>query len=115
VLVDIHAEATSEKQAMGWFLDGRVAVVAGTHTHVPTADARILPKGTAYITDIGMTGPHDSCLGVKTRIILQKFRTGLPQRFEVAKGDIRLQAVFATLDPDTGLACSIERVERRLP
>ena len=114
VLVDFHAEATSEKQAMGWFLDGRVAVMAGTHTHVPTADLRVLPKGTAYVTDIGMTGPHDSCLGVETRIILKKFTTGLPQRFEVASGDVRMQAVFVELDPGTGLACSIERLERTL-
>ena len=115
ILVDFHAEATSEKVAMGWFLDGQVAVVAGTHTHVPTADARILPGGTAHVTDIGMTGPHDSCLGVETHIILKRFRTGLPQRFDVAKGDVRLQAVLVSLDPQTGLARSIERIERKLP
>jgi metallophosphoesterase (TIGR00282 family) len=113
VLVDFHAEATSEKVAMGWFLDGAVSVVAGTHTHVPTADARILPRGTAYVTDIGMTGPHDSCLGVQTEIILKRFRTGLPQRFDVAKNDVRLQSVLVTLDDDTGRAQSVERVERR--
>jgi 2',3'-cyclic-nucleotide 2'-phosphodiesterase len=114
VLVDLHGEATSEKQAMGWFLDGKVAVMVGTHTHVPTADARVLPQGTAYVTDLGMTGPHDSCLGVKKEIIVRKFCTGLPQRFDVAKGDIRLQGVVAEIDAATGLARSIERVERTL-
>ncbi len=115
ILVDFHAEATSEKVAMGWFLDGKVGVVAGTHTHVPTADARVLPGGTAHVSDIGMTGPHDSCLGVETEIILKRFRTGLPQRFDVAKGNVRLQAVLVDLDPESGLARSIERVERKLP
>lgn len=115
ILVDFHAEATSEKVAMGWFLDGRVSAVVGTHTHVPTADARVLPRGTAHVTDIGMTGPHDSCLGVETAIILKRFTTGMPQRFDVAKGNVRLQSVLITLDPSTGLALSIERVERKLP
>ena len=115
ILVDFHAEATSEKVAMGWFLDGHVSVVAGTHTHVPTADARILPQGTAYISDLGMTGPHDSCLGVETHIILKRFRAGLPQRFDVAKEDVRLQAVVVDVDTGTGLARSIGRIERELP
>jgi len=113
ILVDFHGEATSEKQAMGWFLDGRVAAVVGTHTHVPTADAKVLPNGTAYVTDLGMTGPHDSCLGVEKEIILEKFRTGMPVRFRVAKGDVRLQGVIVEID-DRGRAVSIERVDREL-
>lgn len=115
VLVDFHAEATSEKQAIGWYLDGRVAAVAGTHTHVPTADARVLPGGTAYVTDVGMTGPHDSCLGVRKEIILEKFRTGLPVRFEVASENLLLQGLFVTVDEGRGLATSAGRLERTLP
>jgi metallophosphoesterase (TIGR00282 family) len=114
ILVDVHAEATSEKEALGWFLDGRVSVLAGTHTHVPTADERVLPGGTAYVTDLGMTGPHDSCLGVKTDIIIRRFRTGMPARFEVAADDVRLQGVLVELDDMTGRAVRVERVERRL-
>ena len=113
-LIDMHAEATSEKIGMGWFLDGRVSAVIGTHTHVPTADARVLPGGTAYVTDLGMTGPHDSCLGVKKEIILEKFRTGLPARFEVAGENLLLQGLLAELDDDTGLACSAGRIERAM-
>ena len=94
VFVDFHAEATSEKVAMGWHLDGRVTAVVGTHTHVPTADERVLPQGTAYITDVGMTGPHDSVIGVERRAILQRFLTGLPQRFETATENPRLNAVI---------------------
>jgi metallophosphoesterase (TIGR00282 family) len=110
ILVDFHAEATSEKVAMGWHLDGRVSAVVGTHTHVATADARVLPQGTAYITDVGMTGPHDSVIGVDRRAILQRFLTGLPQRFETATENPRLNAVVITADEATGRAVSIERV-----
>ncbi len=94
ILVDMHAEATSEKQAMGWYLDGRVSAVVGTHTHVPTADERILPNGTAYITDVGMTGPHDSVIGMEKGPIIKRFLDGLPARFEVATGDIQMNAVL---------------------
>ena len=110
VLVDMHAEATSEKQAMGWHLDGRVTAVVGTHTHVQTADAQILPGGTAYITDVGMTGPHDSIIGVEKEAALRRFRQALPARFETAKGDPRLHAVIVAADTRTGLATSIERL-----
>jgi metallophosphoesterase (TIGR00282 family) len=110
IFVDFHAEATSEKVAMGWHLDGRVAAVVGTHTHVATADARILPKGTAYMTDVGMTGPHDSVIGVDRRAILQRFVTGLPQRFETAAENPRLNAVLVDADDTTGLALSIDRI-----
>jgi metallophosphoesterase (TIGR00282 family) len=111
VLVDFHAEATSEKVAMGWHLDGRVAAVVGTHTHVATADARVLPQGTAYITDVGMTGPHDSVIGVERGAILQRFLTGLPQRFETATENPRLNGVIITADETTGRAVTIERIE----
>lgn len=110
VLVDMHAEATSEKVAMGWHLDGQVAAVVGTHTHVQTADERVLPQGTAYITDVGMTGPHDSVLGVARGPILERFLTGLPQRFETATGDPRLHGVVIDADETTGRARAIERV-----
>jgi metallophosphoesterase (TIGR00282 family) len=114
VLVDIHAEATSEKQAMGWFLDGRVSAVVGTHTHVATADARVLPKGTAYITDVGMTGPHDSVIGMDKEGILKRFLDGLPARFAVAEGDVQMNTVLLDVDPETGHALSIERLNFRL-
>jgi 2',3'-cyclic-nucleotide 2'-phosphodiesterase len=94
VLVDIHAETTSEKMAMGWYLDGRVTAVVGTHTHVPTADERVLPKGTAYITDVGMTGPHDGVIGMDRLGIIKKFLDGLPARFEVAEGDVQMNCVL---------------------
>ena len=110
VFVDFHAEATSEKVAMGWHLDGRVAAIVGTHTHVPTADARVLPQGTAYITDVGMTGPHDSVIGVDRAAILQRFLTALPQRFETATENPRLNAVIVEADEATGRAVSIERL-----
>src|SRR5262245_29540324 len=110
ILVDFHAEATSEKVAMGWHLDGRVAAVVGTHTHVPTADARVLPQGTAYITDVGMTGPYDSVIGVERGAILQRFLNALPQRFETATENPQLHAVVVTADESTGLARAIERV-----
>src|SRR6476620_2346336 len=110
VFVDFHAEATSEKKAMGWHLDGRVTAVAGTHTHVQTADERVLPKGTAYITDAGMTGPHDSIIGVTIDAALGRFVSALPSKFEAATGGARLNAVIVTADPSTGKATSIERV-----
>ena len=110
VLVDFHAEATSEKIAMGWYLDGRVTAVLGTHTHVPTADTRILPKGTAYQTDVGMTGPYDSVIGVEKEQILHRFLTGLPGRFEAAKGDPRFCAVIIDCDETTGRAHAIQRL-----
>ncbi len=115
ILVDFHGEATSEKQAMGWLLDGRVAVVAGTHTHVPTADAKVLPNGTAYVTDLGMTGPHDSCLGVEKGIILKKFLTGMPARFTVATGDTRMQGLLIDLHDGTLKATGVERIDSCLP
>jgi len=101
VLVDMHAETTSEKVAMGWYLDGRVTAVVGTHTHVTTADDRILPNGTAYITDVGMTGPHDGVIGMDRTAIIKKFLDGLPARFEVAVGDVQMNAVLIETD-DTG-------------
>jgi metallophosphoesterase (TIGR00282 family) len=110
IFVDFHAEATSEKVAMGWHLDGRVTVMVGTHTHVQTADDRVLPNGTAYITDVGMTGPHDSVIGVERSAIIQRFLTGLPQRFETATENPRLNGVLVTADERTGRATSIERV-----
>lgn len=110
VFVDVHAEVTSEKIAMGWYLDGTVSAVVGTHTHVQTADDRVLPKGTAYLTDVGMTGPHDGVIGVEKAPVIAKFLSGLPARFETASGDPRLNGVVITADPATGLATGIERV-----
>ena len=110
IVVDFHAEATSEKIAMGWHLDGQVTALIGTHTHVQTADERILPKGTAYLTDVGMTGPHDSVVGVEIDAALGKFLTGLPARFETATANPRLNAVILEADEKTGLATRIERV-----
>jgi metallophosphoesterase (TIGR00282 family) len=109
IITDMHAEATSEKQAMGWFLDGKVSAVLGTHTHVPTADEQILPNGTAYITDVGMTGPHDSVIGMQKEGIVQRFLDGLPARFGVGEKDVRMNAVIIEIDPHTGRASSIER------
>jgi metallophosphoesterase (TIGR00282 family) len=111
VVVDFHAEATSEKLAMGWFLDGRATAVIGTHTHVQTADARLLPHGTAYITDVGMTGPHDSIIGIETSAALGKFLNGLPARFEAATGNPRLNAVIIDADETTGRARNLERLD----
>jgi metallophosphoesterase (TIGR00282 family) len=113
VLVDFHAEATSEKIALGWYLDGRVTAVLGTHTHVPTADENVLPKGTAYQTDVGMTGPYDSVIGVQKEHILQRFLTNMPGRFEAASDDVRLCAVLIDCDPQTGRASRIERIMLR--
>lgn len=110
VFVDFHAEATSEKVAMGWHLDGRVTAVAGTHTHVQTADERVLPRGTAYITDAGFTGPHDSVIGVDRNAALARFVTAMPQRFDTASENPRLNGVLVTCDPATGRASAIERV-----
>ena len=112
-IVDIHAEATSEKQAMGWYLDGRVTAVLGTHTHVPTADDTVLPQGTAYLTDLGMTGPYESIIGMERQAVIQKILDQLPTRFEVAKGDVRLSAVLLEADPQTGHALSIRRILRK--
>jgi metallophosphoesterase (TIGR00282 family) len=114
VFVDFHGEATSEKIAMGWHLDGKVTAIVGTHTHVQTADERILPKGTAYLTDVGMTGPHDSIIGVEIDAALGKFRTGLPARFDTATGNPRLNAVIIEADEQTGRATDIERLSYSL-
>jgi metallophosphoesterase (TIGR00282 family) len=110
IFVDFHAEATSEKMAMGWHLDGKVTAVVGTHTHVQTADERILPKGTAYLTDVGMTGPHDSIIGVEIEAALGKFLTALPAKFDTATGNPRLNAVIIEADEATGRAIGIERL-----
>jgi metallophosphoesterase (TIGR00282 family) len=107
--VDFHAEVTSEKMAMGWYLDGRVSAVVGTHTHIPTADTRILPGGAAYQTDVGMTGPYDSVIGVKRDLILQRFLSSLPYRMEAAKGGTELHSVILEVDETTGRAVSIRR------
>lgn len=114
ILVDFHAEATSEKIAMGWYLDGRVAAIAGTHTHVQTADERILPKGTGYITDAGMTGPIDSVIGMEKRGVLERFITHLPQRFEVGKDDVEVQGVIFTLEPRGNRCVGVERIKQRV-
>jgi metallophosphoesterase (TIGR00282 family) len=114
IIVDIHAEATSEKQAMGWYLDGEVSAVFGTHTHVQTADDTILPGGTAYLTDAGMTGPHNSIIGIEKEMIIDRFLTGMPCRFEVARGNVRLQGVVVGVDPQTGKAHTVKRVNLRL-
>ena len=110
IIVDVHAEASSEKVALGYFLDGKVSAVVGTHTHVPTCDHRILPKGTAYCTDLGMTGPYDSVIGVEAPMIVQRFLTGMPGRFETAKGDPRFAAVVVDVDEKTGRARKIDRM-----
>jgi metallophosphoesterase (TIGR00282 family) len=110
VIVDIHAEATSEKMALAYYLDGKVTAVLGTHTHVPTCDHRILPQGTAYCSDIGMTGPYDSVIGVEKDTIVQRFVTGMPGRFETAKNDPRFAAVLVTADPASGRATAVDRM-----
>jgi metallophosphoesterase (TIGR00282 family) len=110
VLVDMHAEATSEKMAMGHYLDGDVVAVVGTHTHVQTADEQILPKGTAYLTDIGMTGPLHGVIGVKKELAIEKFLTGMPKRFEVASGPTVFCAVLIEVDAQLGKAITIERI-----
>jgi hypothetical protein len=108
-LVDFHAEITSEKMALGFYLDGRVSAVLGTHTHIPTADTRILPNGTAYQTDVGMTGPYDSIIGIEKDVILRRFLTGIPVRMEPARGKVELHAVIVDVDESTGKAISIRR------
>jgi metallophosphoesterase (TIGR00282 family) len=110
IIVDMHGEATSEKTAVGHWLDGRVSAVVGTHTHVPTCDHRILPGGTAYCTDLGMTGPYDSIIGVEKEAVLRRFLTGMPSRFDTAKGDPRFAAAVVDVDPETGRARAIDRM-----
>jgi metallophosphoesterase (TIGR00282 family) len=110
ILVDMHAEATSETLAMGWYLDGRATAVVGTHRHVQTADERVLPGGTAYITDLGLTGPTDGVIGVDRQQVIQRFMTQMPIKFETAKGPAALHGVVSTLDPETGRATSIQRL-----
>jgi metallophosphoesterase (TIGR00282 family) len=114
ILVDMHCEASSEKAAMGWLLDGQVSAVVGTHTHVQTADERILPGGTAFITDVGMCGPHDSIIGMKKELVLERFLTQRNVPFEPARGEVWLNGVVVELDDQTGKARSIERVQERL-
>jgi len=115
ILVDMHCEATSEKNAMGHYLDGKVSAVLGTHTHVQTADARVLPGGTAFITDVGMCGPWDSVIGVKKELVLQRFLTQRPIGFEPAKRETWLQGALVEIDEGSGRALGIERVQERLP
>ncbi len=110
IIVDMHAEATSESQAMGWYLDGRVSAVVGTHRHVQTADERVLPQGTAYITDLGMTGPTDSVIGVDKTLALERFLTQMPNRFEPAKGPVALHGALIRIDPETGRGLQIDRL-----
>ena len=110
VLVDFHAEATSEKVALGWYLDGRVTAVLGTHTHVPTADDRVLPGGTAYQTDVGMSGPYESVIGVETELVVQRFLTGMPGKLEAAKRDPRMAAILIECDAGSGRAVSTRRL-----
>lgn len=114
IIVDIHAEATSEKVALGWYLDGKVSAVLGTHTHIQTADERILPKSTAYLTDAGMTGPHDSVIGRRVEDVLERFVTAIPTRFEVASENVQLHGVVLDIDEHTGRASSITRVQKKL-
>jgi metallophosphoesterase (TIGR00282 family) len=113
IIVEIHAEATSEKQALGWHLDGRVTAVLGTHTHVPTADAIVLPKGTAFMCDVGMTGPYASVLGREVRPVVERFLDGMPRRFEVATEDVRLSAALIEIAPSSANAQKIELVTVR--
>ena len=112
VFCDMHAEATSEKTAMGWYLEGRASAVVGTHTHIPTADARILPGGTAYVTDVGMVGPRDGCIGMDREVVIQRFLTGVPNRFVVASGPVTFNSVLVTINASSGRATSIQRIDR---
>ncbi len=114
VIVDMHAEATSEKVAMGWFLDGKASCVFGTHTHIPTADERILPHGTAFITDVGMTGPYDSVIGRRVDQILERFLSSLPRKSDVAEGNVQLRGLLVEVNPATGTAASVARITRTL-
>ena len=111
VVVDFHAEATAEKIALAHYADGRVAAVVGTHTHVPSADARVLPRGTAYVTDVGMTGPHGGVIGVRAGSAIERFLKQTPNRFDVAEEDVRFQAVVITVDPASGRSTAIERID----
>ena len=115
IIIDFHAEATSEKVALGYFMDGKVSAVIGTHTHVQTADEKILPGGTAYITDVGMTGPYDSVIGVEKDQIIQRFLTHIPTRFETAKGDGIFSAVIVEIDEETGKSTTIQRLQLTYP
>ncbi|HAL57116.1 MAG TPA: TIGR00282 family metallophosphoesterase [Bacteroidetes bacterium] len=110
IIIDMHAEATAEKMALAWHLDGKVSALIGTHTHIPTADARILPKGTAYITDVGMTGPYDSVIGMKKEIAIKRFQYQTPHKFELAEHDVRMCAVYIQVDAETGKASKIEQI-----
>lgn len=114
-VLDMHAETTSEKVALGWYLDGRVTAIVGTHTHIPTADEHVLPQGTAYITDVGMTGPYDSVIGMEKKTVIEKFLKQTPARFDVARGDVRLSAVLIEADDTSGRALSIRRIMRPSP
>jgi len=114
IIVDFHAEATSEKMAMGRYLDGRVSAVLGTHTHVGTIDAQLLPRGTAYVTDIGMTGPSDSVIGDDAEAVIQRFLTGIPHRLSVGKGKVAFNAIMVKVDDNTGRAISIDRIYREV-
>jgi metallophosphoesterase (TIGR00282 family) len=114
IIIDMHAEATSEKVALGWYVDGLASAVLGTHTHIQTADEKILPKGCAYITDVGMTGPYDSVIGRRKEDVLERFITAVPTRFEVAQQDIQLHGVVFEVDSDSGRALSIQRIQRKL-
>jgi len=113
IILDMHAEATSEKIALGWYLDGKLSAIFGTHTHIQTADEKILPKGTAYITDVGMTGPYDSVIGRKKDDVLTRFLSAIPVRFEVAGDDIQLHGALVEIDEKTGQAISISRIQRK--
>ncbi|MCC6932014.1 MAG: TIGR00282 family metallophosphoesterase [Deltaproteobacteria bacterium] len=115
IFVDFHAEATSEKMAMGWYLDGRVSALVGTHTHVQTADERIFPKGTAYITDVGMCGPRNSVIGAEAGVVVERFLSGRPLRYEVARGEMQINGIIMSLDEESGKALSIERINSNLP
>ena len=115
IIVDFHAEATSEKQAMGWYLDGRVSAVVGTHTHVPTADPRILPNGTAFVTDVGMTGPYNSVIGSDVHAVLEKLITQMPQRLTPPPGPVMLNSVLIDIDEADGKATNIQRIDRMVP
>ena len=114
IIVDIHAEATSEKIALGWYLDGKASAIIGTHTHVQTADEKVLPEGTAFVSDAGMTGPFDSVIGRNKEQILSRFLTQMPTKFEMADGDIQLHGVVIDIDDKTGRANSIKRIQEKL-
>jgi 2',3'-cyclic-nucleotide 2'-phosphodiesterase len=113
IIVDMHAEATSEKIVMGWYLDGQVSAVVGTHTHIQTADERILPKGTAYLSDLGMTGPYDSVIGRKVEPVMEKFLTGIPSRFDVAENNVKLCGALVEVDENSGKATKIQRIQEQ--